>query len=77
MEVIEAMNTCNGVCIKEKNDQPSIQNTNRIKNAQLTSLFDLNNTSLWPSRRVQELSRTPQLKVSILSEYKDFQEGLI
>lgn len=74
MEVIEAMNTCNEVCIKEKNDQPSIQNTNKQKknNSQVYLTW-----TIAVFGHLEGSTRTPQLKVSILSEYKDFQEGLI
>jgi len=63
MEVIETMNTCNESVSKRKMLSFPSKNTNRIT-AQPIRLSALNSTSLWPPRRVQELSKIPQLKVS-------------
>lgn len=74
MEVIEAMNTCNEVCIKKKNAQPFIQNINSKKCTTHKSICSEQVQTL-ATQKSKELSRTPQLKVSVPREYNNFQRS--
>lgn len=76
MEVIEAMSTCNEVCIKKKNAQPSIQNTNRKKCRTRKSICFEQYQPL-ATQKSTEIVKNPTTKSFSTKRIQQFSKGLI